>query len=198
MKRIALAVLLTLVAGLAAAQTIYSQRLLETLGLAEEEIEQIVELERRTQLELRRHEADLEIRKAELARLLLDEDPNMRQVERNLRETAAVEVEIRLLEIERELAIREVVGTERWTRIVQAIRARRAADARERAGDGASSEQIRERLAALQRELAERQQALQRSVQERTDILDDDEIREQFRELQREYLELQELIRERL
>jgi len=136
------------------------------------------------------------VQKAELARLLLDESPDMRLVERNLRESADIEVQIRIVGIERELAIRRIVGTERWTRIVQAQRLRREAQARSQALEESElANTVRDRLLALNRAITERQEALQDALRERGG---DGEVREQLRELQEEYQRLQELIRERM
>jgi len=175
MKRLIALTALALLTGLAFAQQpaipqMYTQRGLELLGLAPDEIQEILLIQEGAAAEIRRHRADQEIRKAELARLLLDEDPNMRLVERNLRGAADTEVEIRMVEIRREIAIRQIVGTERWARIVQALRARR--------------DQIANELTDL--------------IQNRRDDFSDEDIRRQFQDLQQQYLELQRLIRERL
>ncbi|MEE8440576.1 MAG: hypothetical protein V3S41_02550 [Spirochaetia bacterium] len=170
----------------------YTQRRLEILGLAPDEIQQILLLQEEASVEIRRHRADQEIKKAELARLLLDDGPNMRFVERNLREAANIEVEIRMVEIRREIAVRQIVGTERSARIVQAVRAGRDQIARE------AAEQASQRWRELQRLIAEKQRELTDLIQNRREVFSDDEIRRQFQELQQAYLELQRLIREQL
>lgn len=185
MKRILVISILFLTVSLLQAQTVSEDRLFQALGLTEGEIEQVLEVQREAAERLRRLRADLEVQKAELARLLLDESPTMRLVERNLRESADIQVQIRMVEIERELTIRRVVGTERWARIVQAQRLRRE-----------PAETVRDRLIALNRAIIERQEALQDTLRERG--TGDGEVREQLRELQEEYLRLQDLIRERM
>ena len=197
MKRVIAVTALVLLTGLAFAQQpatpqIYTQRGLELLGLAPDEIREILLIQEEASAEIRRHRADQEIKKAELARLLLDEDPNMRLVDRNLREAAATEVEIRMVEIRREIAVRQIVGTERWARIVQALRARRDQIAND------VSEQASQRLQELQRAITEKQRELTDLIQNRRDLFSDEDIRRQFQDLQQQYLELQRLIRERL
>lgn len=193
MRRTAIVIVLALATSLAGAQELYSPAALRALGLDNEQISRIAEISRDAATEIRVDQAELSVKKAELARLLLEEDPNRRQIERNLRDTAEIEVRIRMREIERELEIRDVVGTERWTRMMQAVRARR-----ETASSGDPGEQVRERLAAIGRALEERQEQIQRSLGERGELADDEAIREQLEELRQGYLELQELIRERL
>jgi len=211
-------VLLVLVAAALAAQEPYSEGLLKDLGLENEAIEEIQEIQRESAADIRLKRAELEVRKAELARLLVDDDPSLRAIERNLRDTAGIEVEVRMLEIERELAIREVVGTDRWTRIARKLVARRAAEAREdvarsearklvarRAAeareDVARSEmarQLRERLATLERAIDRRQEEVRRALEDREELVEDEDIRRQFDLLREEYRELRELIRDRL
>jgi hypothetical protein len=197
MKRLIGLAGLLLLAGLAfsqqpAANSFYTQRALELIGLEQNEISQILRIQEEAASEIRSHQADQDIKKAELARLLLEEDPNMRLVERNLRETASIEVEIRMVEIRREYAIRSIVGTDRWARILQTIRARRDQAATD-AAQAASAQ-----LQQLQQALAEKQRQLTDLLQNNRDVLSDEEVRRQFQELQQQYQELQRLIRERL
>lgn len=195
-----LPLLLSLLAvGTLPAQSIYNDRVLSALGLTEDEVARVLAVDRETTTRIRRLRADLDVEQAELARLLVDEQPNMRAVERNLRDSAEIEVQIRLLEIDRELAIRDIVGTERWSTILRTVRIRQAVQ--DRAADVAQSEAVqegRERLAALQREIAERQQELLRAIRDGRTAANDPDLRRQLLELQREFQELQELIRERL
>jgi hypothetical protein len=196
MKRSLVITILFFAVSFLQAQTLSGERLLQSLGLDDDEIEQVLEVEREAAVRIQRLRADLDVQKAELARLLLDESPDMRLVERNLRESADIEVQIRIVGIERELAIRRIVGTERWTRIVQAQRLRREAQARSQALEESElANTVRDRLLALNRAITERQEALQDALRERGG---DGEVREQLRELQEEYQRLQELIRERM
>jgi hypothetical protein len=188
MKRIILLLALGMVTVALSAQQLYNERVLLALGLDSDEIRQVVELSRESNEEVRRLQADLQVQKAELARLLLDDNPNMRQIERNLRGSADIEVRIRLVEIEREIAIREIVGTDRWARIVQTLRARQE----EVSGEAT------ERFRQLQQAIDEKQEALSNLMQERRDLLTDEEIRDAFRELQEQYQELQRTIREQM
>lgn len=104
MKRLIGATALVFISVIAFAQQpataqVYTRRGLELVGLAPDEIQEVLRIDQDAGVEIRRYRANQEIKKAELARLLLDEAPNMRLVERNLREAADIEVEIRLVEI---------------------------------------------------------------------------------------------------
>ena len=191
-KRIIIALILVMLTTTLSAQTAYNERVLRTLGLNGDEIRQVLQIQQAASESIRRLEADLTVKKAELARLLLDERPNMRMIERNLGESAEIEVDIRMEEIQREIAVREIIGTDRWARIVQTLRARQQEIAEN------VTEQAADRFRALQQSIDEKQRAITELIQERRDLLTNDEIREAFRELQEQYLELQNIIREQL
>ncbi|MFW5814904.1 MAG: hypothetical protein ACOCWX_05600 [Spirochaetota bacterium] len=197
-RRSVMIVLLVLAAAALAAQEPYPEGLLDRLGLEGEEIERVREIQRQSATDLRVKRAELEVRKAELARLLVEDDPSMRAIERNLRETADVEVEVRKLEIERELAIREIVGTDRWTRITGALLARRTAEARADVARSELAGTVRDRLRMLEQTIERRQEDVRRALESREEMEENEDIRRQFELLREEYRELQELIRERL
>lgn len=197
-RRSVMIVLLVLAAAALTAQEPYPEGLLDRLGLEGEEIERVREIQRQSATDLRVKRAELEVRKAELARLLVEDDPSMRAIERNLRETADVEVEVRKLEIERELAIREIVGTDRWTRITGALLARRTAEARADVARSQLAGTVRDRLRMLEQTIERRQEDVRRALESREEMEENEDIRRQFELLREEYRELQELIRERL
>lgn len=197
-RRSVMIVLLVLAAAALAAQEPYPEGLLDRLGLEGEEIERVREIQRQSATDLRVKRAELEVRKAELARLLVEDDPSMRAIERNLRETADVEMEVRKLEIERELAIREIVGTDRWTRITGALLARRTAEARADVARSELAGTVRDRLRMLEQTIERRQEDVRRALESREEMEENEDIRRQFELLREEYRELQELIRERL
>lgn len=186
MKHLIGPVLFLVVASAAVAQVNYDPQLLRSLDLEDGEIAAITRVQREHALALRPLQADLDIAKAELARLLIDENPNLRRIEENLRASADIEVQIRLLEIQRELAIRRIIGTERWTRLVQAARARSA--------PGADTfPRLQERLGAVGQALAEQQRLLQRAIEEAGDEASE-ELREQLLALRDLYQQIQETL----
>lgn len=190
MRRQLLALLLTVIsAACALAQQAYNSRLLESLGVTERQVEEIVERQEETAASLRRLQADQEIKKAELARMLIEDEPDMRQVERNLRDAAEIEVQIRMLEIRREIGIRSIVGMEVWTRLMAAARIQRAAAVQQGAEAASRGGEPQQTFAEQQRRMAE--------LQEQRELLQDPEIRELYQRLQEGFGELQRLVRER-
>ncbi len=184
--------ILALIPVTAEAQSLYNERVLRAIGLNQSEIDSVLEVTEDAAAETQRLNADLEIKKAELARILLDDSPSVRQIERNLRDTAEIEVQIRLVEIQRELAVREAVGADRWATIIQSLRVRRAQAATEIEAQSAA---FRERLAALQEEIV----ATQRTLLEAVDSEEAEaRVREEMRQIQVRFRELLEGIQDRV
>jgi hypothetical protein len=199
MKRAIVVLMLFLVGVTVSAQELYTEAILERFGLEEAEIERIIAFEQQTAEGIRVHEADLNIKKAELARLLLDEEPNMRLVRRNLEETAAIEVQIRLLEIQRELSIRRVVGTDEWARIVQLLRLRREEQEMRRLMEQAGiPDEVEAELRQLEERIRDRQEELNRMIAEFREQLQTPEFRERFQQLEEDVNRLQQAVEERL
>ena len=192
-RRIGMVAALVMTATVLTAQSAFSERTLQALGLNSEEIRQVRVIHQNTDTAIRRLEADLAVKKAELARILMDESPNMRQVERNLRESAAIEVDIRLAEIRREIAVRDSLGTDRWARMVRMLQTLRTTQ-QEVAGEIGT--EMSRRMRDLHATIDQKQRALAELMQNRRDLAGSQEIRDAFRELQEQYLELQQVIRE--
>jgi hypothetical protein len=199
MRRILAVMTVLLIATAVTAQELYSERLLRAFNLDDEQIDRILTIDAETETELRVLHADLEIKKAELARLLIDEEPNMRLVERNLNDTASIEVRIRLAEIRRELSIRSVVGIDRWTRIMHTLRVRREEQEMQRALNEAREgipEEVGDQLRRLLELMRQRQEELLRLLHEHSDVTENPDFREQYRRTQEMVEELQRTIQE--
>ncbi len=182
---------LLLAAMSAGAQNTYEPETLRGLGLNDAEIDGIREIVQDVQPANARLMAELNIKKAELARLLVDENPNQRQIERNLRESAEIEVQLRMIEIRRELAIREVIGTDRWTAILRAVRTRN------RLVTPQEAREIIESLTRAQSAFRERQEEIARRLREAGNADLATQILSQLREIERLYRETAELLRQR-
>ena len=125
MKRVALVFLLACLAQGAFAQR-FNPQVMEKLGLTEDQIQQISEIDSREDRIIRESQVELNIYKAQLEKLLLGTDPNMREVERILRDTTEWKLKSELAEVRRRVEIRKVMGEETWERFLQALRAIRA------------------------------------------------------------------------
>ena len=93
---------------------------LERLGLSEEQIEEVLEIQQETESETRVARAELDLLRARLTRELVESKPDRQEIRNILRESVEWEYQLRLARVEAELDIREVVGDRTWGRIVQA------------------------------------------------------------------------------
>lgn len=136
-NRLAVAVLIAAcVAGVLPAQPIPwdNSQLFERLGLTEQQTSSIQEILRREDRVSREAQAELGVYKAQLEKLLLGPDPDMRQVERLLQSSMEWKLKSEMAEIRRRVEIRKVLGEQKWQQLVRAWRAWRLRNnARERA-----------------------------------------------------------------
>jgi hypothetical protein len=193
MKRAAtlliLGAFLVLGSALVHSQQLYERESLDRLGLTEEESQLVMQTVRDSAAAAARLSAELNIKKAELARLLLDDDPNERQIERVLRESAEIEVELRMLEIRRELAIRDIVGTERWTAILRNLRNR------PNVSSSPTALEVLERIQSIQSEFRNRQSQLIERLRTGNNPELAEAITDQLRRIEQQYRELVETLR---
>ena len=163
MKRIIVVLcVLALAATLAGAQEAVKTRLARRLGLTEQQAEQFIAIYTDSAEELARARADVNVQKALLAKLLLDADANDREVEKVLRQAMEAELQVRLIQVRRELAARKLVGDRRWLQLRELLRRLAAQKARE------AARQAGGRQATDEAELDARERAL---LQELADLL---------------------------
>jgi hypothetical protein len=120
------AVLLALPATLICAQRFDNPQIYERLELSPSQIERIEEVQRREDRVVREAQAELNIYKAQLEKLLLASDVDMRQVEQILRDTMEWKLRSELSEIRRRVEVRQILGEEKWEEFLRMLRAARA------------------------------------------------------------------------
>ncbi len=115
MRRVAtvLACLL-LAAAAASAQEAAAEQLLRKIGFTEAEIDKVETIQDQSRAEIQKARAELAIAKAQLAKLLLNIDAGMREVEKAVRAAMEWEVQVKLAEISRELKLRKLIGDRKW------------------------------------------------------------------------------------
>ncbi len=122
MKRIlVIVVTLALAASLAGAQESAKNALVKRFDLTDKQADQLISIYADSQQALRKAQAEVNVQKALLARLLLDTDANMREVEKVLRQAMEAELQIRMIQIQRELEARKLIGDRRWIRVRDAV-----------------------------------------------------------------------------
>ena len=132
MKRIiAFLGLLAFAASSAGAQEAVQAQLAKRLGLTDQQTERFVAIYADTAADLAKARAEINVQKALLAKLLLDADASEREVERILRQAMDAEVQVRMIQIRRELAARKLIGDRKWLQLRELLK--RLASVKERA-----------------------------------------------------------------
>lgn len=116
-------ILALLVAAAAGSQEAALRGLLvKRLGLTERQAEQFVAIYTDSAVELAKARAEVNVQKALLAKLLLDVDASEREVEKVLRQAVEAEVQVRMVQIRRELAARKLIGDRRWIQLRELLK----------------------------------------------------------------------------
>jgi hypothetical protein len=129
MKRITLilVILLALTVSGTYAQNMGNFDELRKLGLTDDEIRKVTEINLATEQEKREAQLELNILKAQLEKLLAGIDPDMRQVEKLLRDSTEWKVKSELAEIKKRVEIRKLIGEEKWRKLLNFLGRRNAA-----------------------------------------------------------------------
>jgi tellurite resistance protein len=146
MKRIIVMLgIMAVAATLAGAQEAVRNQLAKRLGLTEQQADTFIAIYDDSAVDLAKARAEVNVQKAQLAKLLLDVDVSDRDVEKVLRQAVDAEVQVRMIQIHRELAARKLIGERRWIQLREMLRrlaeakvraSVRNAPARQAAGDG--------------------------------------------------------------
>ena len=102
------------------AQPIDSSEILEKLGLNDEEIERVMEIQRETERIIHESKIELNLLKAQLEKLLFNIEVDMKRVERLLRQSIEWKLKAELAEIKRRVELRKLFGEERWAKFLRA------------------------------------------------------------------------------
>jgi hypothetical protein len=125
-KRLILICLLGLIAlGFAYGQDWDNPQVLKRLELGEEEMENIRGVFEQTEKEIREARLEIDILKAQLRKLLFQQQVNMREVERLLRDSLEWEMKDRMAQIQRQVQLRTILGDAKYARLMEMVEARR-------------------------------------------------------------------------
>ena len=127
MKRLMLFLMMGLLSvGFSYAQDWDNPEVLERLDLDEQEVEKIEKIFEKTEKEIREARLEIDVLRAQLRKLLFEEQVNMREVEGMLRQSLEWELKERMAQIRRQVELRELLGDAKYARMSQAIEKRRS------------------------------------------------------------------------
>jgi hypothetical protein len=100
-----------------------ARRDFQRLELSREEMAGLRELVAKEQRSVEQERARIREAQARLARLMLDAKPDMDAIRATVRDSLEAEYRIRMVQIERNLAIRAIIGDSRWAALSRLSRA---------------------------------------------------------------------------
>jgi hypothetical protein len=91
---------------------------LKKIGLSDDQIKKVMDISVKFNKEKKDAQLELNILRAQLEKLLASTDPDMKSVEKLLRDSVELKVKSELAEIKKRVEIRKVVGEELWNKLV--------------------------------------------------------------------------------
>ena len=126
MKRLMVALMMGLLAvGFSYTQDWDNPEVLKRLDLNEQEVQKIREIFEETEKEIRQAHLEIDVLRAQLRKLLFEDQVNMREVEGMLRQSLEWELKERMAQIRRHVELRELLGDAKYARMSQTIEKRR-------------------------------------------------------------------------
>ena len=109
-------------------QMAYDPELLKKIGLKQNQINKIMNIMEQTARIKREAQIELNLRKAQLEKLLFPIDVDIEAVKKVLRESLEWKYKADLAEIKARVEIRKIMGEEKWNRYLRELRLRRRGD----------------------------------------------------------------------
>ena len=92
---------------------------LKQFTLTQDEADKIIAVLEKDVNALELARAEIKELQARLARQLLEEKPNKVEIEKTVRQSVEVEYRLRMMQLERSLAVRELLGRNRWAILIR-------------------------------------------------------------------------------
>ncbi|MGC9313299.1 MAG: hypothetical protein ACP5IA_11460 [Sediminispirochaetaceae bacterium] len=118
-KTVVLCIVIAVAATVAGAQDFQEEALLKRLDIEEAEYDRILEINRSTQMTAQEAAAEQKILQARLEKLMLDPDPDMREIEELLRESLEWKLKMEMARIKQSIETRKILGEDRWLRFLR-------------------------------------------------------------------------------
>ena len=111
------------------AQGFDNPQALRWLGLKEDEISRIMEIQQDAERIRKEAVLELNLYKAQLEKLLYSANVDMKEVEKILRESLEWKMQIELATIKSRVEVRRILGEERWTKLLKAMQEKKRKEA---------------------------------------------------------------------
>ena len=89
-----------------------------SLNLTNEDLDKLEKILESREFELTKAQNEIRILQAQIANILVDPDPDLKAIEEAISKSLQYEKTVRMIQIERQVAIRKVVGEDRWQTIL--------------------------------------------------------------------------------
>jgi hypothetical protein len=97
-------------------------------GFSAEEVKSVLALVEAGEKAIRTTLADSKLIEAQVTRLLIEENPDLKEVEGLLKKAADLQVKVRMIRIKLEIDIRKIVGDKKWAAYKKLSREKKAED----------------------------------------------------------------------
>ena len=122
LKKLCCMLLLSFLISSAFAQRFDNPQILKRIGLSDETIEQIIEINTKCQQEITEAELELNIFKAQLEKLLFSRDADLNKVEKLLENSMEWKLKSEMARIKRRVMIRQLMDEEQWVQLVMVMK----------------------------------------------------------------------------
>ncbi len=113
-----LAIFFISVAWISAAD-LYTEETLSELGLTQEQITQILQVQEKYQAQIKEAALEMNVYKAKLAKLLYSDNPDMNQVKKLLEESLQYRLQSEMAAIKQRTETRKIMGEDKWQKMVR-------------------------------------------------------------------------------
>ena len=119
MKKLFCVLIILIITGSAlSALEIFDPQLLTKIGVSTDQIKIIQDIRYQSEQKIRMANAEINILKAQLEKLLLQEHPDMEQVKKTIEATLKWRIQSETANVEARVQIREQMGTKNWEKLL--------------------------------------------------------------------------------
>jgi len=138
-KLLFILIILIITSSALSAVEIFDPQLLTQIGVSAEQIETIQNIQYQSEQKIKMANAEINILKAQLEKLLLQEHPDMEQVKKTIEATLKWRIQSETANVEARVRIREQIGTKNWEKLLT-LRKRILTQQRNQSSNGSNNQ----------------------------------------------------------